>query len=745
VKALRRPPSAQPPTRHQLARDPGRTYAASADLGPQMLAGFAPSLRGPLFTAYANAPVTGSRPEDRHRVETLRVDAVPFGATAPLEFVYDGDGNVERREWLLREVKSSLSLEATVGTGGPATLNDVFGDAVDLNAGGAASMDLTIQVWDPMAAPRALTLSLGDLVEDTAVTDVRVFEAQRELDGVLVVMRATYVEDAGVARLMQVEVTWRSADPASADRRTVALAPAAAGTPLLTAFGSVSVADTGLAVSLDGQVQTIAAGQAPVQLTGADGRLATIAMDGAGGSLSVHRDETRFVGTPTARRVLSLDAEYDGVVAGGRLVLDWPGRGIRVFRVLDARSSARADYGLSQTVTQVLLDADWLTGREATLAEIRRVAVHAANETVDLAEEPLTADVAEAEVELDGLYEGLEAGRWVAVRGERTDVLATDGSPTEGVEATELAMIAGVEHRPAQILGPDDRLIDLPGDTLHTRLTFAEPLAYTYKRDTVRVNANVVLATHGETVRETLGSGNSAARLQTFALARDPVTHVSAPTPEGTESTLTVRVNGIRWREGESLLSFGPLDRGFQSRTDNEGKTSVIFGDGLRGTRVPSGTENVTAEYRVGIGAPGNVDAGQITTLGPEAPGIEGGRQPALGERWGGCRDARPGAGAGTAGDPGAGPAGVGRRLYRFRCALCWDRQGAGGASARWRARGGAPDVGRCRGRGAGRAIGAVAQPDDLADRVRGPGRACCDEGAGGRVPVPERQGEGAS
>jgi predicted phage baseplate assembly protein len=619
LKALRLPPSAQPPTRYQLARDPGRTYAASADLGPQMLAEFTPSLRGPLFTAYANAPVTGSRPEDRYGIETLRFDAVPFGATAPLEFVYDDNGNVERREWLLREVKSTLSLEATVGAGGPATLRDVFSEEVDLNAGEAAPMDLTIQVWDPMAVPRALTLSLGEL-EDTGATGERVFELQRDLDGVLLAVRATYVEDSGVARLTQVEVMWRSADTTSADRRTVALAPAAVSIPLSTVFGSVSVANTGLAVSLDGQGHTIAAGEAPVQLTGADGRLATITMDGAGALLSVRRDEARFVGTPTARRVLSLDAEYDGVVAGGRLVVNWPGRGIRVFGVLEARSAARADYGLSQTVTQVLLDADWLTGREATLAEIRPVTV---NEAVDLAEEPLTADVAEAEVELDGLYEGLEAGRWVAVKGERTDVLATDGSPTEGVEATELAMIAGVEHRPAQILDLAGNLIDLPGDTLHTRLTFAEPLAYTYKRDTVRVNANVVLATHGESVRETLGSGDSAARLQTFALARDPVTHVSAPTPEGTESTLTVRVNGIRWREGESLLSLGTLDRGFQSRTDNEGKTSVTFGDGLRGTRVPSGTENVTAEYRVGIGAPGNVGAGQITTLGPKPLGLK--------------------------------------------------------------------------------------------------------------------------
>jgi hypothetical protein len=62
--------------------------------------------------------------------------------------------------------------------------------------------------------------------------------------------------------------------------------------------------------------------------------------------------------------------------------------------------------------------------------------------------------------------------------------------------------------------------LELPGDTLHTTLIFVEPLAYTYKRDTVTINANVAKASHGETRKEVLGSGDGSKALQQFTLKR---------------------------------------------------------------------------------------------------------------------------------------------------------------------------------------------------------------------------------
>jgi hypothetical protein len=227
-------------------------------------------------------------------------------------------------------------------------------------------------------------------------------------------------------------------------------------------------------------------------------------------------------------------------------------------------------------------------------------------------------------IELDGLYDGLEAGRWLVVSGERTDVPGLGGDDgEEGVEGSELVMLAGVEHDVHQSLDENGNEIEHPTDTLHTRLILSEPLAYAYKRDTVRINANVARATHGQTNNEVLGSGNAARVFQRFKLKQRPLTHVAAPTPEGVESTLEVRVNDVRWPERETLLSLGADERGYLTTMDDDGNTSVVFADGKHGVRLPTGVENVTAVYRSGIGKEGNVAAGQLNVLASRPAGVK--------------------------------------------------------------------------------------------------------------------------
>ena len=65
-------------------------------------------------------------------------------------------------------------------------------------------------------------------------------------------------------------------------------------------------------------------------------------------------------------------------------------------------------------------------------------------------------------------------------------------------------------------------------------------------------------------------------------------------------------------------------DRSYVTRTDDEDETSVIFGDGEHGARLPSGVENVKAVYRNGIGKQGNVAAGQISLLATRPLGVKG-------------------------------------------------------------------------------------------------------------------------
>jgi hypothetical protein len=290
----------------------------------------------------------------------------------------------------------------------------------------------------------------------------------------------------------------------------------------------------------------------------------------------------------------------------------------------------RADYGVSSTVTRIrLLDPvdptrtiDWFPRDQGvSFSTIRATRVFAQAERLELAEEPILADempasgrkddlrpVAGDRIELDGLLQGLEPGRWLIVSGERSDILGV-----EGVEASELVMLAGVDHA-----ADPTRL----GEKLHTFLTLAGTaasgaggLSYAYRRDSVRIHGNVVKATHGETVRQTLGSGNGAETFQRFALGRPPLTHVSAPTPAGATPEVEVRVNDLRWELRSNLVGSEGSDRAFVIQTDDDTITTVVFGDGRHGARLPSGAENVTATYRTGLGRDGNVAAGRIDTL----------------------------------------------------------------------------------------------------------------------------------
>jgi len=159
---------------------------------------------------------------------------------------------------------------------------------------------------------------------------------------------------------------------------------------------------------------------------------------------------------------------------------------------------------------------------------------------------------------------------------------------------------------------------------VHSTLVFANAgLAYRYVRDSVTVRANVVRATHGESRREVLGSGSGAASMQAFVLKQPPLTWVSASTVDGVQSTLTLRVNDLQWHETRNLAFVGASDRHFVTATDDDGRTTVQFGDGVHGARLPTGVENVVATYRNGIGTPGNVRAQQVSLLATRPLGVK--------------------------------------------------------------------------------------------------------------------------
>jgi hypothetical protein len=342
-------------------------------------------------------------------------------------------------------------------------------------------------------------------------------------------------------------------------------------------------------------------------------------------------------GSNKVSKVVYLDGSFDKVQSKSWVVVDTSAINAAELRelnlisppVLIARAAqpapvlSRGAYGLSGKATRIELegpsgsgDATWLqaVNKDPLTNEfqiIRRTVVYAQAELLPLTEAPIEEDICTTEknqgwIVLDGVYSELKSGRWVVVEGERADVLDGFGEPVTGIKGTELAMLAEVVH---------DSDPAIPGDTPHTRIKFSANLEYCYLRDEVTIYANVVKATHGETRKETLGSGDGSKSLQQFALKQPPLTYVSAPTPSGVESTLKMFVNDVEWHEAESIFGLSSTARRFVTTRNDAEITTAIFGNGKQGARLPTGTENIRAQYRQGIGKGGNVAAGKISLL----------------------------------------------------------------------------------------------------------------------------------
>jgi predicted phage baseplate assembly protein len=89
---------------------------------------------------------------------------------------------------------------------------------------------------------------------------------------------------------------------------------------------------------------------------------------------------------------------------------------------------------------------------------------------------------------------------------------------------------------------------------------------------------------------------------------------VLGATDERPGTSSTVR----RWHEVEDLGAAGPDDRVFAV---DPLTGEVTFGDGVNGMRVPQGFRNVVAvRYRVGGGAAGAVEAGEVSTMLTSVP-----------------------------------------------------------------------------------------------------------------------------
>jgi len=306
---------------------------------------------------------------------------------------------------------------------------------------------------------------------------------------------------------------------------------------------------------------------------------------------------------------VDLDTLYPEMQAGGFVVL---AKGsfarssiaasgdhyVELYRVTGVDEVSREEFGISSKVTRLKLDgANYDLFRTA----VRTTSVFGQSEPLEFAEYPVTDAVAGNRVPVDASPDGLAAGRRLLIRGVR----AGDG----------VAVIHG-----ATLVSADA----VPGRANVALLEIDPPLPAPLARASVVVHANVALASHGETATQILGAGNAAASFQRFELKQLPLTYRAAPTELGAAAELTVRVDDIAWAERDTLYGAGRKDRAFTLTSDEQGRDFVQFGDGARGARLPSGTNNVRARYRKGLGVAGNVGADSLTQLTQRPLGLKG-------------------------------------------------------------------------------------------------------------------------
>ncbi|QIP88018.1 putative baseplate assembly protein [Streptomyces sp. Tu 2975] len=568
-----------------VRRAAGRLPVAGSELGAQLLGALDPRVADGMYAAWRRTAPTA--PALLRELQAMRFTGAPFGATAPLRPVQDERGRVIRQaDWPLT---------------------------------GAALTTMRV-VYDPAGrVPVRSEFQHTETGSSVQVSENLPSEKSFDLGPGRITLRTRAAQDH--------DLSWLSRRPADSQEPGVT-AQLHDGLPDRTLFVSRPGEDGRVHVAVnngDTKAWHLAPGEHH-QVRHGDFELTvsyTVGSEPANVVIGI-----ATVPEPANRHVLPLDSVRDSIAVGSWVAIERPRKGAEgpdgipgdeklrflTTRVTAVRRAVYTNYGITGRGTELTLADPWLDEHDVLLSNIRDATVHADGQPLRPADEPLGEDVHGDELELAELYDGLRPGRHLIVSGERTDVLP--GSPgASGVAGTELVVVAGVE----QVIDPR-----LPGDHVHTRLRLTSKLAYRYRRDTVRVLGNVVAATHGESRDEPIGSGNTGRPNQTFALWQSPLTWLPAGNPLGATPELEIRVDGLLWHEVDSLAGRGPRERVYVTGTTADGRTTVTFGDGVHGARLPTGSENVRARYRFGTGRAANVRANRITQAVTRPLGVTG-------------------------------------------------------------------------------------------------------------------------
>jgi hypothetical protein len=262
-----------------------------------------------------------------------------------------------------------------------------------------------------------------------------------------------------------------------------------------------------------------------------------------------------------------------------------------VYATSDVRTSSKSVFTVSGRSTVLTVNTGSGT---LTSFGIRGTTVHLTPEWLPLAPHPqpslLPGGTAGADIDLEDWAEGLYAGQRIAVTGRLHAVPSATRS--------HVTTITKVTHSLSESGTTSIQLRDaLPVDLL---------------RASVVINANVAVATHGQTRTEVLGNSDGRDPLPAYRLGGRPLTHVT--TPDGSRPELKVWVGGVLRHQVPALLSDD--EQGYVLREDDSG-ASIQFGSPL-----PSGVATVRAVYRTGLGSGARAGAGQLDLLTQRPPGV---------------------------------------------------------------------------------------------------------------------------
>jgi|GEM_PF-5662525 len=212
-----------------------------------------------------------------------------------------------------------------------------------------------------------------------------------------------------------------------------------------------------------------------------------------------------------------------------------------------------------------------------------------------------------------------EGNRIIVSRLEGTfPILAKKTASSGGLDVFDLSLSSGrtlrvnsypnqIVLRPALAKDPSGTELLTVSQCLEQPDIDATTLATTHSLQTIfeagrtEINGNIVSLSQGQIVKDdVIGDGNAAASFQSFTLKAGQLVFIE-PTPNDVQPALSVTVDGLPFRQIADLSAAGPKDRVFILSLNDKGIATLTFGDGITGTRLPTGTGNVKASYRANM------------------------------------------------------------------------------------------------------------------------------------------------